>query len=323
MPCLPGGSGDKAAPAHPADTLAAATSSTPGPGLSKVLWALLAPLPSPGSERGAGGGGEQPLPPLLFTRVEVPRAPGGARPQPAIRAGARGPGALLTHPVCRPLVLPSLPALGHAKQHSKPCNHHPGWAPPAGAGRHTHPRLPDQLPELAQIPSAPTPNAPPPSHRVTQVLAGTLVDPRPEEDSRAQRGRALALGSTGERAHPGQGQGTGQAPARTGSCGSAAWGSEGPERCPVPAHSLQPLPNTSGHWQGFLGQPSMAPGAEPLCRPKASACCVGTSQGGSYSLRHQERSGQQATTAFARIFQEALEHWLRIFGSASRPVGIA
>lgn len=131
---------------------------------------------------------------------------------------------------------------GPCKPAFHPCNHRPGWAPPAGAGLHTHPRLPDQLPASAQIPSAPAPNAPPPSHRATQVLAGTFGDPRPEEDSRAQRGRALALGSTGESAHPSEGQGTGQAPARTGSCGSATRGAEGPELSPVPAHSLQASP---------------------------------------------------------------------------------
>lgn len=41
---------------------------------------------------------------------------------------------------------------------------------------------------------------------------------------------------------------------------------------------------------------------------------MGSARGRSFSLGHQDHAGQWGTTAFTRIFQEGMEHWLQIQG---------
>lgn len=212
------------------------------------------------------------------------------QPPPAIRAAAGGLGALFTRSQSAgPSSCPLCPVLGHANQHSKPCSHRPGQAPPAGGwAAHTHtPGPPSQLPELSQTPCAPTP-----SHRVTWVLVGTFSDSRPEEDSGVRRGRPLILGSIRENVHPSQGQGTGQVSCRKGGCRSAPWWGLSAQSMFLCQHSLcWPLPDAYGHRQNFPGQSSVTPGTELLHSPKDSAHCVGASQIRSSSLRHQKHLG--------------------------------
>lgn len=167
--------------------------------LTKVVLLAPGPLPSPG--RG--------LSHTLFTAAEVPLAPRGARP-PQARPPPSGqlpkPQRHFSHTVgLQTLVLLSLPRAGPVKQRSTPRSHGPGTTHGEVGLMHT-PGSPDPAPRLGADPSAPTPNAPAPSHRVTHVLTGTFGDPRTEEDSGAQRRGALTPGSTRESAHSSQGQ---------------------------------------------------------------------------------------------------------------------
>lgn len=162
------------------------------------------------------------------------------QPPPVIRAAAEGLGALLTRSQSAgPSSCPLCPVLGRANQHSKPCSHHPGQAPPAGGwAAHTHtPGPPDQFPELAQTPCAPAP-----SHRVTRVLVGTFDDSRSEEDRGSER--KAPDSRQHQREHPPQPR-PGDRPSFT----QKGWlrvsslvGSECPEHAPVPALSLLASP---------------------------------------------------------------------------------